>query len=471
MADETRTLTEAELDFGAPPADEAPAPALVIVWSAAEPERVGEVAFVPGSRVLGRGEARPDDDAPRLQFVRQRPGEGVVQPGLGGRGVSRRQLRVEPSGAGLRVTNVGRSALIVDGAEVASAEVRPGQIVGLRNQLLLLCEMRPRRLPALRAWPANATPAFGAADRFGMVGESPAAWALRDRLAFHAGHAAHVLVSGPSGSGKELAARALHGLSPRDRRALVARNAATLPEGLVDAELFGNVKDYPNPGMPARPGLCGEADGGTLFLDEIGELPEALQAHLLRVLDAGEYTRLGEARARRADLRLIAATNRAPEALKHDLGARLKLRIELPGLGTRRSDVPMLVYALLDAVGAQDAGLRARFWGAAGRPRVAPELMARLVRHDYRLHVRELDALLWRALGESPGDFLALTPGVVAQTEVAAAPAARLDPAELSVDQIRAALEAHAGNQSAAWKALGLRSRHQLVRLIKKHGL
>src|SRR5207244_827185 len=81
---------------------------------------------------------------------------------------------------------------------------------------------------------------------------------------------------------------------------LLARNAATFPEALVDAELFGNVRDYPNPGMPERPGLIGASDGGILFLDEIGELPHALQAHLLRVLDGGEYQRLGESRSRRA---------------------------------------------------------------------------------------------------------------------------------------------------------------------------
>jgi transcriptional regulator with GAF, ATPase, and Fis domain len=96
-----------------------------------------------------------------------------------------------------------------------------------------------------------------------------------------------VLLLGESGAGKELAARAIHGLGDRRARPLVARNAATMPETLIGAELFGNVKNFPNPGMPERPGLIGEADRSTLFLDEIGDLPEACQVHLLRVLDDG----------------------------------------------------------------------------------------------------------------------------------------------------------------------------------------
>src|SRR5690348_15490748 len=127
----------------------------------------------------------------------------------------------------------------------------------------------------------------------------------------------HVLLTGASGTGKELAARAIHALSKRSGQRLVARNAATLPESLIDAELFGNAKNYPNPGMAERAGLVGQADGSTLFLDEIAELPSSSQAHLLRVLDDGEYHRLGDGLARRSDFRLVAATNRDVSSLKH----------------------------------------------------------------------------------------------------------------------------------------------------------
>src|SRR5262249_51707936 len=202
--------------------------------------------------------------------------------------------------------------------------VGPGDTLELGRQMVFLCVRRP-------AWITGAPPAeehsFGDADAHGIVGESPVIWQLRERIAFVGPRSGHALIHGESGTGKELVARALHACSLRTGRPLVARNAATIPEGLVDAELFGNVRNYPNAGMPGRPGLIGEADGGTLFLDELAELPVSLHAHLLRVLDGGEYTRLGEARPRRSDFRLIGATNRPESALKHDVLARLTFRI------------------------------------------------------------------------------------------------------------------------------------------------
>jgi transcriptional regulator with GAF, ATPase, and Fis domain len=159
--------------------------------------------------------------------------------------------------------------------------------VNLDDQLVLLATMRPRA-PYLRA--TTAPPfSFGAPDPHGVVGESPAIWRLREALAFVARRAEHVLVTGPSGVGKELIARAVHDLSARAKKAFVSRNAATLPSGIIDAELFGNAKNYPNAGMPERAGLVGDAHGGTLFLDEIGELSTELSSHLLRLLDGGEY--------------------------------------------------------------------------------------------------------------------------------------------------------------------------------------
>src|SRR5439155_2387036 len=123
----------------------------------------------------------------------------------------------------------------------------------------------------------------------------------------------------------------------------------------------------------------GEADGSTLFLDEIGELPEALQAHLLRVLDdGGEFQRLGDAQRRRADLRLVAATNRTIEQLKFDLAARFRLRVKLPGLDERPEDVPLLARQLMRRVASKDADIASRFV-AAGEPRIALDFMPALV--------------------------------------------------------------------------------------------
>jgi DNA-binding NtrC family response regulator len=329
-------------------------------------------------------------------------------------------------------------------------------------------------MPELRDYVHGLDFAYGDPDRHGIVGESPIAWELRERLAFVAHREGHVLILGESGSGKELAARALHDLSPRASRRLISRNAATLPSGLIDAELFGNARNYPNPGMADRAGLIGEADGSTLFLDEIGELDTDLQAHLLRVLDHdGEYQRLGEAGVRRADVRLIAATNRSENSVKQDLAARLKLRVTVGGLNSRREDIPCLARHLLRRAAARDPAIGERFFaswdGATGEPRFDSALIEGLLHHDFRYHVRELEVLLWTAMAGSQQQLIALTPEA----------GARLTPesehgtkgSELSPSRIQACLDRHGGNQSRAWRELGLKNRDVLYRLIKKHGL
>lgn len=389
--------------------------ALAVLWCRDEPARAGEVLLVPPSLgapawLFGRGDA----GAGRLGLARQRPGNNEVTGPLGCARISREQLRIAPK-TGV-IENVGRCALVHDGREVSSCAPSPGDLLELRNELLFLCVRRPLRLPSL---PEGhfVPPAFGEPDGAGILGESAPIWALRQEIAVVARLAAHVLVLGASGSGKELVARAIHLLSPRSRKAMVARNAATIPEGIADAELFGNLKSYPNPGMPERPGLVGEADGSTLFLDEFAELPVSSQARLLRVLDEGEYQRLGEATARRADLRLVAATNRPEDALKHDVLARLKARIRVPDLDRRREDVPLLAAHLLRAHAAASPDLLARFFPNADRrapPRISPALMGALAQHRYTTHVRELDALLLRAALGSRGKYLELTSDVLA---------------------------------------------------------
>jgi two-component system nitrogen regulation response regulator GlnG/two-component system response regulator HydG len=281
----------------------------------------------------------------------------------------------------------------------------------------------------------------------------------------------HVLVTGESGAGKELVARAIHALSSRRARPLVARNAATIPEGLIDAELFGNVRNYPNVGMPERPGLIGEADRSTLYLDEIGELPFELQAHLLRVLDDGEYQRLGEANQRVSDFRLIAASNRDPEELKHDLLARLEARVQVRGLTERRADIPLLTRHLLTRMAEDDPSIQKRFF-QGDQPRVTPGLIRGLVRHAWTTHARELRALLGRAVDTSTGNYLERSDNLElhdeAGTRIQTAPT---DPGDLDPRWIQEVLDRNNGVQERAWRDLGLRSRHQLTRLIKKHGL
>ena len=459
---------------------------LVIVWSAHEPERIGEIAVLPSSpgpsMVLGRG-AEPTTES-RLRFFRQRPGVLVERPPLGSPGLSRRQLLVRALDGAAQVERVGRCIVEVNGTRCDQAAVGPGDVIYLRRELVLLCARRPALIPRSRALPDAAHHPFGAADEMGLLGESPIMWRLRDSVAFVAMTPNHVLVTGESGTGKELVARAVHDAGSSDSRPFVSRNAATLPASLVDAELFGNVKNYPNAGMPERPGLIGEADGGTLFLDEIGELPQEQQAHLLRVLDAdGEYQRLGEGKVRRSRFRLIAATNRDPAALKDDFAARFNSRIDVPGLPDRREDIPLIARHLLERAAKTSPQLASRFLGRSADGttclRIDPELVEHMLRRPYRTHVRELDALLWRSLAEATGDVLALPadlrmpPAGPPEGRAAQGSAAqhRIDAAEPSSAQIVAALEQHEWNVPLASRALGLTSRFVLNRLMKKHGI
>ncbi|MBW2455468.1 MAG: sigma-54-dependent Fis family transcriptional regulator [Deltaproteobacteria bacterium] len=424
--------------------------------------------------MLGRGDGEATGETERLVFCRQRPNALVACPPIGGPAISHEQLVLRPTAGGLELERVGRCPVLVNGSPVDRGIIGPGETLTLKHQLVLFCSRRSAQMPALRSLEAPAGQRFGEPDEHGMVGESPAAWELREQLAFTARSDRHVLLLGESGSGKELAAQAIHRLSRRHAAPLVARNAATFPPGIIDAELFGNVKDYPNPGMEARPGLIGEADGSTLFLDEIAELPARLQAHLLRVLDAGgEYQRLGDASMRRADLRIIAATNRDPSEIKDDLLARLTLRVTVPGLGDRAEDVPLLVRHLMVRAAEQnpDIGQRFLFERADGLPeaRLDPELVEALLRHRHTHHVRELEGLLWRAIADSPGNYVALTPGVQEQLVVMEVPAQAEE--ELTGERIRACLDRHDGKVSRAWRELGLKSRYALYRLMKKHDI
>ncbi len=446
----------------------------VIGWPAA-PDRVGELLLAPapsGTWIFGRG-AGPAS-APRVLLSRQRPGATAPAEPATGERLSREQLALTWDGDALLVRGLGQRALLAEGRPVVEAEVRPGLVLEVDRELLLLGVRRPPTLPALSDRAAHP---FGGPDADGIVGESPAAWELRRRLDFVARRREHALITGPSGAGKELVAAALHRRSPFAQGPWVSRNAATIPESLVDAELFGNCRGYPNPGMPDREGLVGAAHGGTLFLDEFAELPPQVQAHLLRVLDAGEYQRLGETTTRRARFRLLAATNRPESALKHDVLARLTLRVPVPGLEARREDIPLLVRHLLGAIAATEPDLRRRFFQGE-EPRLSLGLIGQLVRWPYTAHARELRALLWRALSESPGDTLEPLPEPPA-------PAPAQDPddppelepwvgrpaAEIPASVLQAALDQHGGVQEKVWRALGLESRYQLKRLIRRHGL
>jgi two-component system nitrogen regulation response regulator GlnG/two-component system response regulator HydG len=423
------------------------------------------------AQILGRGSPLADDDALRLRFVRLRPGQIHACPPLGSPGLSRRQLRLQPSSVGVSFERLGRCLVLHNGVATDSGTLRAGDVLTLQNQLVLICVRRATEMPGA----SDTEPAgFGVADGDGIVGESEAAWRLRADLVHAASSGAHILILGESGTGKELAAHAVHRRSARSRRAFVSRSAAAIPPGLIDAELFGNRRDYPNSGMPEREGIVGAAHGGTLFLDEIGELGPELQAHLLRLLDAdGEYHRLGDAHARRSDLRLVAATNRKVTALKHDFAARFAVSVELPGLDARREDIPLIAHHILEEA---HPDLRTRFFEAApdgsSVVRLAPGFVEALLGWNWKGHVRELRALLWASIRASSGRYLTVPPEMTrAISSSDAEPTVEAEGEGPPPRAIRAALARHAGNQSKAYSELGLPNRFALYRLMRKHGI
>ena len=449
-------------------------PHLVLVWSLDEPERIGEAIPVGGPSSVGRGEPLVEDPAPRVMPRRMRPASTEARAPIANARIARLHLLVEPeSGEAIRIRCLGRAPMRINGQSRPDAVVREGDVVELHNAAVFVVVTRPQELSPLRA-PEPWDFAFGSADRFGITGESEAVWRARDELGFAAATDRHVLLLGDSGVGKELAARAIHGLSTRSERPLVSRNAATLPDALVDAELFGNAKNYPNPGMPERGGLIGEAHGSTLFLDEIGELPERSQVHLLRVLDAaGEYQRLGEAKQSHSSFRLVAATNRPLDSLKHDFLARFTHRIKLPGFTERREDIALILSELLRRIAVGTPSVVSRFFerrgGELAEPRIAPDLIVRLLRHPFTHHVRELDRLLWLAIGSAEDDYIGVTEAV--EAELKDASLASAEAVDISREQLLEALREHGRSPTRIAKALGLKNRYVLHRLLKKHGL
>ena len=217
---------------------------------------------------------------------------------------------------------------------------------------------------------------------------------------------ATVLLLGETGTGKELIARAIHSLSARSDRPLVKVNCAALPATLIESELFGHEKGAFTGAAARTVGRFELADGGTLFLDEIGELPLELQSKLLRVLQEGEFERLGSTRTMTTDVRLIAATNRdieqrvADEEFRADLYYRLNVfPVTLPPLRERREDIPLLTHALVE-----------RYAKKFGRivETIPANVMASLQAYDWPGNVRELENVIERALILMPDSTLDL---------------------------------------------------------------
>ena len=241
--------------------------------------------------------------------------------------------------------------------------------------------------------------------RFGLssiIGDSPAMIAVCNRIRQIAPTRSTVLVVGPTGSGKELVARAVHRNSPRKDSPFVTLNCAALSENLIESELFGHVKGAYTGAHQTRQGRFEIADGGTLFLDEIGELSPSTQAKLLRVLEERQFERVGDSKGILVDVRLIAATNRALEELvrderfRKDLYYRLNVvKIQVPALRQRREDIPLLVDAFIKEFNRENGK------NIAGISRGAVRL---LQRYDWPGNVRELKNTIEGMVVFAPND-------------------------------------------------------------------
>ena len=277
-----------------------------------------------------------------------------------------------------------------------------------------------------------------------IVGESPQLQRVLLQVEQVARTYSTVLILGETGTGKDLIATAIHRRSPRAKQPLVQVNCAALPASLIESELFGHEKGAFTGALKARPGRFELADGGTLVLDEIGELPLELQAKLLRVLQNGEFERLGSTKTRRTSARVIAATNRdLAAAVEHgtfraDLFYRLGVfPITLPPLRERREDIPLLAAYFVE-----------KLRGKLGRPalRVTDHAIAALMAYHWPGNVRQLANIVERSMIVSPGPELEVDglPGTPEHPEsmaggangVARAPRRTL--AEVERDHIRA---------------------------------
>jgi two-component system nitrogen regulation response regulator GlnG len=346
-----------------------------------------------------------------------------------------------------------------------------------------------RRAAQVNERPAESAPSVQMSE---LLGKAPAMQQMFRAIGRLSRSSVNVLVTGESGTGKELAARALHGHSPRANKAFIALNTSAIPGELLESELFGHEKGSFTGADALRRGRFEQADGGTLFLDEIGDMNLPLQTRLLRVLAEGEFYRVGGQTPIKVDVRVIAATHQnledrvAKGQFREDLFHRLNvIRIELPPLRARREDVPMLLSHYL-ALAANELGVETKTLAAdaaevlsryswPGNVRELVNLCRRLtvLAPGSEVHVDDLPVEITTAgPGSTPADDWVA--GLAGWANKAAASGGRplLDEAMPQFEKtlIHVALKHTQGHRQAAAKLLGW-GRNTLTRKLKELGM
>lgn len=432
-----------------------------------------------GIRILT---AQDPEDGIEIIF-RERPQivlTDLVMPGLTGLEVLDRVVEFDPAIDVILMTAHYTSESAVEAIRKGAADYlnKPVSISALRQRISKLVEQTRRR----KRTEAIESQILDDAQFEGMVGRSPAMWQLFSRIRRVAPHYRTVLVTGETGTGKELASRALHRLSPVNSGHFVVLNCSAVVETLFESELFGHVRGSFTGATHDKMGLFELADQGTIFLDEIGDMPLGTQAKLLRTLQNQEILRVGSLTPRKIDVRVIAATHRdlraaiAEKQFREDLYYRLSMvEIHTPALVERKEDLPLLTKYVLDKFSRQ---FKKDIRGLTQRAQIV------LARHNWPGNVRELENVLGHgcmmAISETIDvqdlpEYLRVPSKVSTWTRLtdAGAVTAAADEATFDDHEKHLIVETLAranGNQSQAARALRI-GRDALRYKMKKHGL
>ena len=398
----------------------------------------------------------------------------LVMPHLSGLDVLERIMEVDPATDVMLMTAQYSSDTAVEAIQKGASDYlnKPISLPMLRKRVGRLVEEARKRQRSLHLEDELRTNS----EFEGIIGRSPLMSEMFLRIRRVSPHYRTVLITGGTGTGKDLAARALHQLSPVSSGRYVVLNCSAVVETLFESELFGHVKGSFTGATQDKPGLFEHAHGGTLFLDEIGDMPLTTQAKLLRVLQNQEVQRVGALSARKVDVRVVAATNHDLRALiaekrfREDLYYRLSMvEIQVPRLEERKEDLPLLQRHFITRFA---AAYRKEIRGLTRRAQI------RLSQHSWPGNVRELENVIGYAAMMTMGDMIDvqdLPPYLHAHSEHSAH-AAPLPPSDIGTFQeqerslLIRALGAAAGNQSKAARLLRI-GRDALRYKLKKHNL